>query len=155
MRPSAPARVACRRSTADWVRQFYRRHPAGPVEGDLCLDERLLAAEPAVEMALRRCRIGPQQPVCRVARLLDQRDVALEVREAQQRHAGLTRTQEFAGAADQQVLPRDLEAVGRLVEHLQALLRRIGQRLLEQQYAGALRGAAPDAPAQLMQLREP
>src|SRR6476659_11215402 len=112
MRPSAPARVACRRSTAGWVRRFYRRHL---VESELCLDERLLAAEPAVEMALRRRRIGPQQPVRRVARLLDQRDVALEIREAQQRHTGLTRSQEFAGAADQQVLSRDLEAVGRLI----------------------------------------
>src|SRR6185437_4774076 len=101
MRPSAPARVACRRSTAGWVRRFYRRHPAGPFESDLCLDERLLAAEPAVEMALRRRRIGAQQPVRRVARLLDQRDVALEVREAQRRHTGLTRSQEFAGPADQ------------------------------------------------------
>ena len=49
---------------------------------------------------------------------------------------------------------RDLEAVGALVDHLEPRLGGIGQRLLEQQDAHALRGAAADAPAQLVQLRE-
>ena len=59
-------------------------------------------------------RIASQQLVRRIARLLDQRNVAFDVGEAQQRHAGLARAEELAGPADQQVLPRDLEAVGRL-----------------------------------------
>ncbi len=61
-------------------------------------------------------RILLQQLVGGVARLLDQRDVLLEIGEAQQRHARLPRAQEFAGAADDEVLPRDLEAVVVLVD---------------------------------------
>ena len=48
--------------------------------------------------------------------------VALEVGEAQQRHADLARAEELAGTADQQVLARDLEAVGVLVDHLEPRL---------------------------------
>ena len=79
----------------------------------------------------------------------------LEVGEAQQRQARLPRAEEFARAADAQVGTRDLEAVGLLEDHLEPRLGGVRQRLLEQQDARALRGAAPDAPAQLMQLRQP
>ena len=48
------------------------------------------------------------------ARPVQQVGVGRQVGEAQQRRAGLARAQEFAGAADLQVAPRDLEAVGGL-----------------------------------------
>ena len=63
-----------------------------------------------------------QQIVRSVARLLDQRDVALEVGEAQQRHARLARAEELARTADQEVLARDLEAVGVLEDDLEPQL---------------------------------
>ena len=66
----------------------------------------------------------------------------------------LARAQEFARSADHEVLARDLEPVGVLEDHLEAQLRDFAQRLLEQQHAGALCRAPPDAAAQLVQLRE-
>jgi hypothetical protein len=48
---------------------------------------------------------------------------------AQQRHARLPGAQEFAGTADQQVLARDLEAVGILENNLEAHFCDIAYRL--------------------------
>ena len=75
--------------------------------------------------------------------------------EAQQRHARLARPQELARPPDAQILTRDLEAVVVLVDHLEARLCGFGHRFLEQQDAGALRRAAADPAAKLVQLREP
>ena len=50
-----------------------------------------------------------------------------QVGEAQQRRARLARAQEFARAADLQVAPRDLEAVGGLGHGLQPRARRLAQ----------------------------
>src|SRR5689334_16330161 len=101
-----------------------------------------------------RLRIAAQELVGDVARLLDQRGIALEVGEAQERHAGSSRAEELARPADRKILPRDLEAVGVLVDHLQALARGVAHRLLEKQDALALGGAAADTAAELMELRE-
>src|SRR5690242_13467261 len=90
------------------------------------LDERLLAAEPPVEVARGCGGIGLQQRIGRVPGLLDQRDVALQIGESQKRHARLPRAEELARSANDEVLPRDLEAVRRFVDHLEALLRGIG-----------------------------
>ena len=68
---------------------------------DSRLDEFGLAAQPALQMRLRRRGIALQELVRGVARLLDQRDIALEIGEAQQRHARLPRAQELAGPADE------------------------------------------------------
>src|SRR5262249_34721761 len=58
---------------------------------------------------------------------------------------------EVAHPALAQILLGDLEAVVRALEHIEARLR---ARLAEEQAPGVLRSAA-DAPAQLVQLREP
>src|SRR5438477_280883 len=78
------------------------------------LDELLFSAQPAHEM--RPCGRGLplQEIVGVVARLLDQRDVMLEIREAQERRARLPRPQEFAWPAYDEILAGDLEAVVRL-----------------------------------------
>src|SRR6185295_1618607 len=87
-------------------------------------------------------------------RLFDQRHIALDVRETQKRNAGLARAEKLAGTANQQVLARDLETVRDLIDHLESLARRVGHRLLEQQYAGAFRCTAAHASPELMQLRK-
>ena len=87
------------------------------------------------------------------ARLFDQRGV-FEVGVAQERQAALPGPDEFAGAAQAQVLARDLETVGALEDHFQARARQLAQRLGIEQDAGRLRRAAADATAQLVQLRK-
>ena len=66
----------------------------------------------------------------------------------------MPRAEEFARTANQQILPRDLEPIAVLVDHLEPRFGHFRHRLLEQQYAHALIGAAPDAAAQLVQLRQ-
>src|SRR5512134_3416037 len=105
-------------------------------------------------MLARRSRIPREQLGRRRACLLDQRSIALEVRESQQRCARLPGAEELARTAHHKVAPRDLESVAGLVDHLQPLARGLRKRLLVQQDAEALLRAAADAPAQLMQLRE-
>ena len=83
-------------------------------------------------MRRRGCRFPQHQIIGVVARLLDQRNIAVEIREAQQRRAGLARAQKFTGTANEKILARDLEAVVRLVDHLEPRLGGVGQRLLEQ-----------------------
>ena len=67
---------------------------------------------------MRRGRRGlaAQQLVGSVARRLDQSRVALQIGEAEQRHAGLPRPQEFAGAAEQQVTARVYAQPGEALE---------------------------------------
>src|SRR5688572_13046587 len=92
------------------------------------------------------------QAIGDVARDLDQVGVLLEVGEAQQRRATLARAEVFAGTAQQQVLARDLEAVVGFVYDLEAHARGFRQRLVVEQDRMALLRAAPDAPAQLVEL---
>src|ERR1700719_3523755 len=99
------------------------------------LAEFLLAAEPALQMRLRRTRLPAQQLVSGVARLLDQLHVALKIGGPQEPDARLARAEEFARTANQQILPRDLESIAVLVDHLEPGLRHLRHRLLEQQYA--------------------
>src|SRR5262245_22128287 len=103
-----------------------------------CLDEIHLAAQPAFDMRLCGGGILPQKRVGRVAGLLDQRRIALQIREAQQRNTGLLCAEEFTRAANDEILARDLEAVAVLVDDLEARFRGIGKRLLEQKVACAL-----------------
>ena len=108
----------------------------------------------ASTMASASGRAGSQQPGGDVARLVDDPLVGFQVGEAQHGLAGLARAEEFAGAADLQVAPRDLEAVGGLAHRHQALLGDLAERALIQQQADAGRRAAAHAPAQLVQLRQ-
>src|SRR5512147_40821 len=86
--------------------------------------------------------------------LLDESCVAPEVREAQQRYAGLACAEELAGSAHHKVAPRHLETIAGLVYDFQALARGFGQRLFEEQDAVALLRATADAAPQLMELCE-
>ena len=92
----------------------------------------------------------------RVARLLDQRDVALQIGEAQQRHAGLPRAEKLAGTADER--GPGARSRSRRCSRRSTLSRAFAVSVSgssNSRYACALRGAAADAPAQLMELREP
>ena len=67
----------------------------------------------------------------------------------------MARSQKLARPADQQVLPRDLESVGVLEDHLEPQFGDFAHRLFEQQQTRGLGRTPPDAAAQLMQLRKP
>src|SRR4051794_16120592 len=88
-------------------------------------------------------------------RLAHQLAIALQVGEAQQRLAALPLAQVFAGPPDLEVALRDDEAARVFEDHLEALARGLGQRLAVKENAHALARAPSDAPAQLVQLREP
>src|SRR5437763_2877077 len=120
----------------------------------LRLDVFLSASKPTIEMPVRRGRIVREQLVGHVARLFDQCDVALQIGEPQQWNARLACAEKLTGAANLQILARNLEAVAVLVDDLETLLRGVGERLLEQQHARAFHRSASDPSAQLMQLRE-
>ena len=80
---------------------------------------------------MRGTGIFRQQLVSHIARLLDQRNVALEIGEAQQRHTGLPGAEKLAGTTNLQILSSDLESVAVLIDDLESLLRGVGERLLE------------------------
>ena len=71
-----------------------------------------------------------------------------------QRQARLARAQHFARAAQAQVLLGDAEAVLGFAHDREPRLGRLAERLLIEQQAGRLAAAAPDAAAQLVQLRQ-
>lgn len=91
----------------------------------------------------------------RLARLLGDGHVGLQVGKAQQGQPGLARAEEFARPALLQIAPRDFESVAGLEHGAQPLARHLRQRRLVQQHADRLGGAAPDPAAQLVQLRQP
>src|SRR5438477_6985177 len=95
------------------------------------LDELLLAAQPALEMRLGCSRLPAQKLVGSASRLLDQLHVALEIGETQQRNPRLPSAEEFARTANQQILPRDLEPIAVLVDHLEPRFGHFRHRLLE------------------------
>ena len=80
--------------------------------------------------------------------------VADNVRHAEGGDAGLARAHDLARAADLQVVLGDLEAVVRLLHDPQPLARLLRLLVLREEDAVALGRAAPDAPAQLVELRE-
>ncbi len=90
------------------------------------------------------------------ARSLEERTVATDVREVQVGKTRLARAEERAAAAQVEVDLRELEAVGRRDERLEPLLRGLRQLFLRARDEQAVRllRAAPDAAAQLVQLRE-
>src|SRR5205814_3534474 len=90
----------------------------------------------------------------RFDRLRDERGVALQIREAQQRLAALPLAQILAGATQLEIALRDLETIGALEDDRQPVAGSLRQRVAEKQDAYAFARAAADAPAQLMQLRE-
>src|SRR5437879_13888069 len=100
-------------------------------------------------MRARRLGIGSDQLGGRLACGAHEVPVALDVGKAQQRQAALALAEILAGAAQQQVAARDLEAVRALVNHLQAFAGAGGQRAAEEQDARAVARAAADAAAQL------
>jgi len=89
---------------------------------------------------------------------VEQARVGGQVGEAQERVARLARAEEFARPADLQVAPGDLEAVAGFLHGAQALLGGVADAPAVvggvEQHAGRRRCTAPDAPAQLVQLRE-
>src|SRR5687767_15572869 len=85
---------------------------------------------------------------------LDEVPVPLEIGEAQERRATLPLAEKLARTAQLQVLARDLEAVGALVDHLEPLPR-IALQLAVEKDADAFPRSAPDAATQLVQLRKP
>src|SRR4051812_30119466 len=66
------------------------------------------SSQPAFRVAARQFRMAIEHQRRQFARPLQQVRVGHEVRETQQRRAGLARAQELAGPADFQVAPRDL-----------------------------------------------
>src|SRR6185503_10989206 len=81
--------------------------------------------------------------------------IANEIAGAQLRKSRLPRAEEISGAAQLEIAFRNHEAVGGGRHRFQALARIVGPRRLIQQDAHRLRRTAPDAAAQLMQLRQP
>src|SRR5579885_2779691 len=117
---------------------------------------RLAVSEQAVGRVLPRA-VLLAQPVGKPAGLLDQVAIESEPREAQVAPPRLARAEQRALAAQVQVGLGELEAVGRVDERLQPPLGRLRQLLdrPRDEQAVALLAAAPDAAAQLVQLREP
>src|SRR2546423_15451181 len=105
-------------------------------------------------MRARRLGIASDQLGGRLACSAHEILVALDVGKAQQRHAALALAEILAGAAQQKVAMRDLEAIRALVDHLQAFAGAARERSAEEQDARAVARAAADAAAQLVQLRE-
>ena len=70
-------------------------------------------------MSLSRFRKIAQHFVSDVARLVQKFVILAQIGEAQHGHTALPRAQQFAGAAQAQVMLRYLEAVGVLVDDLE------------------------------------
>ena len=78
----------------------------------------------------------------------------LQIAVAQLRDTGLLGAEDLAGAAQAQIFLGDAEPVGGLAHHRQAAGALLGDLAAHQQEAVALAAAAPDAAAQLVELRE-
>ncbi len=111
-------------------------------------------ADPARDQPLRIQRIALQPVVGELLQRRDQRRVAYRLGDLQADHTGLTAAEDFAGAAQLQVGLRDLEAVGGRAHRFEPAFRGVRQRYLVHQHALAGSGAAADAAAQLVQLRQ-
>src|ERR1700730_5635450 len=100
-------------------------------------------------MRLCCARLAAKKLIGRVACLLEELDVALEIGKSQKRNSRLPRAEKLSGAPDKKVLARDFEAVAVLIDHFEPRFRQLGHRLFEKQNADAFRSAASDATAQL------
>src|SRR6185503_2753966 len=80
--------------------------------------------------------------------------VLLQVGVAQHRQAALALAEEFAGSAQFEVVARDFETVALFEDHLEPRARGLRERRRIEQDADAVARAAPDAAAQLVQLRK-
>ena len=78
----------------------------------------------------------------------------LDAGDAEAGHAALPRAEHVAFAAQSQILLGDAEAVIGLAQDRKPRFRRLAERRLVEQEAGRALGAAADAAAQLMELRE-
>ena len=106
-------------------------------------------------MPFDRTRLLTQQSFCHAFGIRQQIDVTLQIRDLQHRYTALAHTKKLAGATQMQIGLRNLETIGRFINHLEPRTRQRLQRLLIEQDATALFRAASDPPAQLMQLRKP
>ena len=77
-----------------------------------------------------------------------------QVRDLELHEPGLAGSEQLAGAAQLEVAPRHLEAVGRVAQHGEAFAGERREGRLIEQHAAALDGTAADAPAQRAQLRQ-
>lgn len=68
-------------------------------------------------MHVRRIRIMRQQPIHRISRLFEQRNIRFQISKTQQRQTRLTHTEELARAAQLQIPPRHFKTIGGLVHH--------------------------------------
>src|SRR5205809_4961440 len=112
------------------------------------MDQVFARAEPALDVGPRRGRMALEHLARRLHRLRDERAVALEVGEAQQRCAALPLAQILAGPAQLEIALRDLEAISAFIDDLQPVARGLRQRFAEKQDAHTLVRATADAPAQ-------
>src|SRR5574341_682111 len=88
-------------------------------------------------------------------RLLEDPGIAEEVGRAELRQPRLSRAEELARTPELQVHLGDLEPVAGRRHRADASLRLLGEAAAREKDAVRLPRAAPDAPAQLMELREP
>src|SRR3954466_15248142 len=109
------------------------------------MDQLPFRAQPTLDVGSRRGRVGLDQLRGSTACRLDQRAVAAEVGEAEQRVAALPLADVFARAAQLEVVTRDLESIAVLVDHLEPRARGMRKACAEEQDADALARAAADA----------
>src|SRR5262245_50509782 len=100
-------------------------------------------------------RVARQEELGLVTRGTDELAVRLDAGDAEARHAGLPRAEDVAFAAQPEVFLGDAKAVLGLAHDVEARFRGFAQRPPIEQQAGGMLADAPDAPAQLMQLRKP
>src|SRR5690242_6139259 len=112
------------------------------------------SAEPALDVRASGRGVALDHLLGRGDRHADEIGVVLHVGEAKQRIAALPLAEIFARPALLEVALRDHESIGVLVDDLEALARSFGELFAIEQDANALARAAPDAPAQLVQLRQ-
>jgi hypothetical protein len=108
------------------------------------------------QVVSERCRATSIEPFHRFTpRVFHHLMIANEITDAQRRQAGLPGPEEVAGPAECEIAFRDLEPVSRLDERVQTIARRRRHRVLIQQDTRGRVAASADAPAQLVQLRQP
>src|SRR5262245_55521055 len=103
----------------------------------------------------RERRIARQHQRRVVARGADQLTVRLDAGDAEAGHTGLPRAKNVAFPAQPEIFLGDAKAVLGLAHDVEPGLGGFTQRSLVEEEAGRVLAAAPDPPAQLMELREP
>src|SRR6185295_4397219 len=118
------------------------------------MDQLPFRAQPALDMGPCRRRVGLDQLRGSAACRLDEHAVAAQIGKAEQRVPALPLADVLAGSPQLEVVARDLEPVAVLAYHLEPRARGIRQAFPEKKDADAVARAAPDAPAQLVELRQ-